>query len=412
MSRIVWLSNATWSPSGYGEQTGLVVPRFQRLGHDMAIATNYGLQGAKFDMNGLTIYPSDGGWGNSTIGTFAAHHKADFVITLADAWVMRPDDWPDDLRMAIWAPIDHWPIPPAVLAVLQHPKVMPIAMSRFGEEWMRKFELEPCYVPHGVDTNFFGPVTPDERRAIKHQLEIPEDAFLIGMVAANKGNPTFPRKSFPQAFDAFAQFVRTHPDAYLYVHTDAMGGGKGSGINLDVLARAIGIPEKRICFPPVEAWQLGIGKEIVRSLYQAFDVLLNPSMGEGFGIPIIEAQACGVPVITSNHSAMPELTHAGWLVEGDRWWDALQESFAIVPSVGSIIQALEKAYAARNDEELRASAVEFALDYDADVVTVRDWEPALQRISEWAAKPREVPPLNGKVSRQVRRAQERKAAKA
>jgi glycosyltransferase involved in cell wall biosynthesis len=368
----------------------------------MALATNWGLQAAKFDFGGLTVYPSDGGWGNETIGTYARHHKADFVIALCDAWVMRPDLWPDDLHMAIWAPIDHWPIPPAVLAVLQHKQVTPIAMSRFGYEWMEKFELDPLYVPHAVDTRFYGPVTSEERKAAKVKLEIPEDAFLVGMVAANKGNPTLPRKSFPQAFDAFAQFSKTHPDAYLYVHTDALGG-KGSGINLDVCSRVMGIPEERICFPPPEAWHLGIGREVVRELYHAFDVLLNPSMGEGFGVPILEAQASGVPVITANHSAMPELTHAGWLVEGDRWWDALQESFCIVPAVGSIVQALEAAYEERDNEELRASAVEFAIGYDADVVAVRDWEPALNEIAERLSRPREIPPLNGGLNRQQRR---------
>ncbi len=112
-------------------------------------------------------------------------------------------------------------------------------------------------------------------------------------------------------------------------------------------------------------------------------------MGEGFGIPILEAQACGVPVITSNHSAMVELTQAGWVVDGDPWWDALQDSFSFVPSIASIETALEAAYAARSDIDLRAAGVAFAQGYDADTVAEEYWVPTLEKL----AAPREVAPL-------------------
>lgn len=403
--RILWLSNMPWAPSGYGEQTGLFVPRLRALGHEMACASNWGLMGAMQELQGMTLYPGDGGWGNSVVGTYAEHHQAELVITLCDAWVMHPDKWPADMHMAIWAPIDHQPIPPRVLSVLQHPKVTPIAMSRDGEEWMRRFKLDPLYVPHGVDTTVFYP-RPEIRNDVRDALEVPHDAFLVGMVAANKGSSQLPRKSFPQAFDAFARFAETHEDAYMYVHTDATGAMPQNGIDLGTLAEAVGCPEGRVRFPPPSAWHLGIPRTAVADLYPAFDVLLNPSMGEGFGIPILEAQACGTPVIASDHSAMTELTQAGWLVTGDRWWDALQESFLIVPAIGSIIAALEAAYDARGDEELRARAAAFARGYDADLVTIDHWVPALEALG----KPREIAPLNG--NRAQRRAAARKKAKA
>ena len=40
--------------------------------------------------------------------------------------------------------------------------------------------------------------------------------------------------------------------------------------------------------------------------YQAADTLVYPSLSETFGLPILEAMACGCPVVTSNVSAMPE----------------------------------------------------------------------------------------------------------
>jgi hypothetical protein len=102
----------------------------------VAIAANFGLQASATEWEGFQVYPANANWGNPTISTFAKHFQADLVIALCDAWVMKPDMWADDLKMAIWAPIDHYPIPPAVLAVLQHEKVRPIAMSRDGEMWM------------------------------------------------------------------------------------------------------------------------------------------------------------------------------------------------------------------------------------------------------------------------------------
>ncbi len=405
--RILWHGNAPFAPSGYGEQAGLFLPRFQQLGHDVAVACNYGIQGTKVTIGGVPHYPSSGEWGHGGIAAAARDFGADLVIALHDAWTQKPDTWDDDmLLVAIWAPIDHYPIPPAVLAVLDHERVRPLAMSRFGEDLMTAFKLDPLYVPHGTDTTVFRP-QPELRDLIRDRMEIPRDAFLVGMVAANKSNPSIDRKSFAKSFLAFAAFAKTHPDARMYVHSEAQPP-RGYGLNLDLQANVTGVPKGHLRFSPPDGFKIGMPQELVATLYQAFDVLLNPSMGEGFGIPILEAQACGVPVITSNHSAMPELTHAGWMVEGDPWWDEAQESYFFDPFVASIINALEEAYEARGDTELRESAVEFAQQYDADVVTAHHWKPALDAL---AAPRTPSQPHSGDVGRAERRRLERAARK-
>lgn len=51
-------------------------------------------------------------------------------------------------------------------------------------------------------------------------------------------------------------------------------------------------------------------------IYNAADVLISPSLYEGFGMTLLEAMACGTPVITSNVSSLPEVAgDAGILVE-------------------------------------------------------------------------------------------------
>jgi glycosyltransferase involved in cell wall biosynthesis len=156
------------------------------------------------------------------------------------------------------------------------------------------------------------------------------------------------------------------------------------------MSRAMGIPEDRLAFPPDVAWHLHVmDNQFVAGVMAGFDVLLNPSMSEGFGIPIIEAQACGVPVIVSDHSSMPELCQSGWLVSGDRWWDGAQMGFALMPSVDSILENLETAYENRGKQLIKDAAVEFAQTYDAERVAEKYWAPALEALD----RPKEVPPL-------------------
>src|SRR4029079_5823608 len=60
--------------------------------------------------------------------------------------------------------------------------------------------------------------------------------------------------------------------------------------------------EKRVRFLP------GVSNEVLSALLQNASVLLAPSLYEGFGWPVIEAQSFGVPVICSNRGALPEIS--------------------------------------------------------------------------------------------------------
>jgi glycosyltransferase involved in cell wall biosynthesis len=101
-------------------------------------------------------------------------------------------------------------------------------------------------------------------------------------------------------------------------------------------------------------------------------------MGEGFGVPTIEAQACGTRVIASNWAASKDLVaDDGWLVDGVPVWDAGQSSWWQTPSVPSIVDALEQAYAMGKGKSDVAKA--FAKDFDVETVWKRDWMPLLRK---------------------------------
>ena len=76
----------------------------------------------------------------------------------------------------------------------------------------------------------------------------------------------------------------------------------------------------------------GVPLEETVSFYQAADVFVYPSLNETFGLPILEAMACGCPVVTSDTSAMPE-TAGGAAVLADPK-DPASIAQAIVEAVG------------------------------------------------------------------------------
>jgi hypothetical protein len=112
---------------------------------------------------------------------------------------------------------------------------------------------------------------------------------------------------------------------------------------LIALAQLLGIPTDNLTFPDPLAYRYGMAQETLAGIYSSWDVMLATSYGEGFGIPTVEAQACGVPVIVSNFAASPELVGDGWVISGQPLYDPAQHSFWHVPSVPEIVEALERA---------------------------------------------------------------------
>lgn len=377
--KALWYSNAPWVTSGYGQQTDLVVRSMVADGHDMALVANYGLQGAKLDWHGVPVYPQGWDtWSNDVVKGHALNHfgtNRGWLITLFDVFVAKGPAW-RELDVAAWTPVDHLPIPPAVRQFFEDSEAVPIAMSEYGRTQLERADLETFYAPHGIDTNVFRPdITEIRGVSPRKAFGIPEDAFVVGMNAANKGNYKA-RKGFPWAFAAFGMFAQQHPDAVLFLHTERHG--MAEGFKMDRLLEACNVPADRVFFIDQYAYRLGLQPDTMAAMYNAFDVLLAPSMGEGFGIPAVEAQACGKPVIVSNFSAQPELVGSGWAIDGVPDWDEGQGAWFHVPSVHGILEALEEAYAGQGRAD---NARAKALDYDHDLVYDKYWRPILANLA-------------------------------
>jgi glycosyltransferase involved in cell wall biosynthesis len=296
------------------------------------------------------------------------------LITLYDVWVLNGKGY-DDIPIASWTPIDHNPVPPGVLKWLQRKNVTPLAMSKFGLEQINKAGLEGHYIPHSIDTKVFSQTDKINNQPVNDFMGFEDGRFIVGMNAANKSSGILHRKAYSENFMAFALFARKHPDAILYVHADA---SSQHGWNLIGLAQLLGIPKDNLTFPDPLAYRYGMSQETIAGIYSSWDVMLATSYGEGFGIPTVEAQACGVPVIVSNFAASPELVGDGWVIGGQPLYDPSQHSFWHVPSVPEIVEALEQAYAKGKGKS--AKAVEFAQAYDHEKVWQENWMPVLKKL--------------------------------
>jgi glycosyltransferase involved in cell wall biosynthesis len=108
---------------------------------------------------------------------------------------------------------------------------------------------------------------------------------------------------------------------------------------------------------------------------------LFTNYGEGFGVPQVECQAAGIPIVTSNFAASAELAGPdSFLVNGQPFWDAGQHTWFNVPNVQGIVDALEQAY--QRGRNTFADTLAFAQNYDANKIYQEGWKPLIKKLSE------------------------------
>ena len=141
---------------------------------------------------------------------------------------------------------------------------------------------------HGKDEIFF-PISDMKKRQFKlhYNLNFPY-ILSVGVLQ--------PRKNIPNLIKAFYKFKKMG-----MAHKLVIAGGKGWQFK-DIFKTVQELHmQNEVIFTGFVPY------EELPALYNAAELFVFPSIYEGFGIPVLEAMACGVPVITSNSSSLPEI---------------------------------------------------------------------------------------------------------
>ncbi len=195
-------------------------------------------------------------------------------------------------------------------------------------------------VPNGVSARF-RPVAREEARAVarSHGLEPP---YVLYVGTRER------RKNLLGLVDAFRRVADTHPDVTLALvgmrpwreGAGVHGAGEWSGREVEERIGWLGL-EGRVRVP---GW---LPPDDLPAVYAAAEVLAFPTLYEGFGLPVLEAMACGLPVVASDRTAVPEVVGDAGLVADPEDADAFALALARVLDDGGLGETLREKGLAR-----------------------------------------------------------------
>lgn len=387
--RLLWHSSDPDGTAAYSNQTREIVKRLQAAGHFVRIGTKHPCISWRTLADGTEVFE---GTNIEVVNEMLRDEHFDYIITAWDTWALH------DKRMMFtrekwvqWLPVDTEFASECIAKVASESAIL-VAMSRHGERELTRLGHKPFYVPCGIDTETFKP-KPEARKAFRGEFGLTDDHFLVGSVGLNYEDD---RKGFIPLMRAFKVFHERHPEVRLYLHTLANERNHvGNAINLLNVAKGIGVAEW-IIWPHQPSYFLGrITPEWLADCYNGMDVFCLATKGEGFGIPAVEAQACGVPAILSDTTTGKELVGPGWLIKCDplddaTWLPTGCDRWDCRPS--EILEAMEKAHAWRTEypegmARMRRLCCEHASAYDWSRVWPEYWEPLLRAMEARLVKP-------------------------
>lgn len=327
--RILWWSDSPLCVTGFGNVARELMNQVWQDGKYHITTLGINASGEPFDqdqhpylkgdkndfMAGLWPAAHNGDpYGMFKVIEFLKRGRFDAIFILNDPFILQAvlplvlktrDELEKRFKIIFYFPIDTYPKKEWVTDVIE--KVdFPVVYTEFGKQEILKINPEVKYIPviyHGTDTQIFKPILGDARKIIRGLLfpGMPEDCFVVLNVNRNQQ-----RKDLNRTFAAFSIFHKKFPNSFLFIHAalNDVGG------NLDDIASFYGlVAGKDWSYPDPNVFtpNKGVPIEVLAQLYASVDVVVSSTLGEGWGLSVTEAMACGVPVLVPRHTSLLEI---------------------------------------------------------------------------------------------------------
>ena len=349
--RVLFVSEAAYLNTGYAKYSKEVISRMQKTGkYDIAEFSIYGRHDEPKRKNiGWKNYPNMPdpenqeqlqAYNSNNSNQFGAWRfervcldfEPDIVLTIRDFWM---DSF---IYHSPYRRIFSWAWMPTVDASPQN------------QEWLDMFRDADYVLTYshwakkiieqqggkkintvGVASPSAAPCfTPMNRSEIRSQLGLRDDVNIIGTVMRNQR-----RKLFPALAESFSKYLKKSGDnnTFLYFHTSFPDAGWNlpqiiheneisSRVIMTYVCEQCGSVEpsffrdskkqcgncRKFSSTPSSVGN-GVSDEILAKIYNIFDLYVQCANSEGFGLPQVEAAACGIPIACTNYSAMEDVVN-------------------------------------------------------------------------------------------------------
>jgi glycosyltransferase involved in cell wall biosynthesis len=226
--------------------------------------------------------------------------------------------------------------------------------SKFGQNVISEsFGIDSHYVPFGIDHESFYKLDNELIRIERKKRNLDGKIRFIS-VCKNQH-----RKNIPAFLQALKSANEKNKDivGYLHCNIDKFTGNqidvKKIIERLDISEEVLQLPSKNISLT------LGTNDSDLNVEYNCSNYLVNSSVAEGFGLPIVEGMACGLTPIATNCSAMKELVKkTGFGVGFNNFLDPLEQEIGIIDS-----KKLSKTFLRVAEKDFYSSRIESNLKY-------------------------------------------------
>lgn len=306
MTKILVLSD-DGVPSGYGRISMEVNTRLATRGYDiMAASIQYdGLLPPMHNGARLPYWVASLGghqdWAVRFMGLVNSY-QPDIIAVMQDAPYSEqvralPLDW-SRYALLIVSPVDGTPILPRWLDLFKKADGV-MSISEFGVEAHRKGGVESHLLRPGVNLNELYPITAQRKSELRAQAGIPDDAFVLITVAQNQG-----RKDYPAMLKGFFEFASGR-NTYYIINAEKESP---AGWSIPDLCQQNGWDQSKLIYRD-DLVRKGIHD--LKDRYGMADVHAVLSHREGFGLPHVEAQACGIVTMTIDYCSGHEIACDG-----------------------------------------------------------------------------------------------------